>query len=280
MSVEVMRVGDDRIVVAEAGGDAVEACGLAAERYATLREAGERVLLARSPEDAQAHEAASRGERLPRSTVWIGQCSNTWRSDLNLPVDYVRTTGPADMAGATVVQRHPTLCPWMAGIPGTVGGWIKMNAGAFGHSFSEALEAVQVGDAWLSAADCGFGYRTSRIVGEIVDFRLRKEPLRTQDGLGPSDYLARRKRFPAGTFGSTFKNPPGDFAGRLLEAAGAKGLTVGGVRVWSEHANVIVRGVDATPSDALAVIWLMRRAVWARFGVALEPEVCGIASAK
>ena len=91
-----------------------------------------------------------------------------------------------------------------------------------------------------------------------------------------ADYLARRKRFPSGTKGSVFKNPPGDFAGRLLEAAGAKELRVGGVAVWAEHANVIVSGPDATASDFLALVRLMHNRVYFRFGISLEPEVCGL----
>jgi UDP-N-acetylmuramate dehydrogenase len=90
------------------------------------------------------------------------------------------------------------------------------------------------------------------------------------------DYLSRRRRFPAGTWGSFFKNPPGDFAGRLLEAAGAKELKVGGAYVWSEHANVIVAGEEASASDVLALARLMHWRVRHRFGVALEPEVAGI----
>ncbi|MCR5751640.1 MAG: hypothetical protein K6G91_06745 [Kiritimatiellae bacterium] len=206
--------------------------------------------------------------------VFIGAGTNTWKSDLSLDVEYVRTSGPAGMPGAELVARRPRLVPWMAGIPGTVGGWIRMNAGAFGHSFSEALEAVEVDGRWIPASECGFGYRTSSITGEIRDFRLKDDP-DVVDGT-PSDFLARRPRFPAGTFGSFFKNPPNDFAGRLLETVGAKDMRVGGAYVWERHANVIVRGKDATPSDVLALASLMRSRVMRRFGILLEPEVRGI----
>lgn len=207
----------------------------------------------------------------PRRRLWIGQGSNTWKSDLNLSVEYVRTTGPADRPGATLG------IPWMAGIPGTVGGWIKMNAGAFGHSISEVLAEVKVDGRWRPAASCGFAYRHSDITGEIQDFRLRDEAMRgLASGPSSGDYLARRKKFPSGTYGSFFKNPPGDSAGRLLEAAGAKELRVGGAYVWQEHANVIVRGEGATASDVLALARLMRNGVFFRFGIALEPEVCGV----
>ena len=213
------------------------------------------------------------GNPTPRlRKIWIGQGSNTWKSDLNLSVEYVKTSGPAGAPGASLG------IPWMAGIPGTVGGWIKMNAGAFGHSISEVLAEVKVDGRWLPASACGFSYRHSDITGEIQDFKLNSNYSAVRLPTSPSAeaYLAKRKKFPAGTYGSFFKNPEGDFAGRLLEAAGAKELRVGGASVWSEHANVIVRGEGATASDVIALARLMRNRVFFRFGVRLEPEVQGI----
>ena len=94
---------------------------------------------------------------------------------------------------------------------------------------------------------------------------------------GVADYLVRRKRFPPRTCGSVFKNPSPDMpAGRLLEEAGAKQLRVGGAYVWQEHANVIVAGEGATSSDILTLARLMAAAVRHRFGITLEPEVCGL----
>lgn len=205
--------------------------------------------------------------------ILIGQGSNTWKSDLALDVEYVGVSGPAGEPGASLVAARPSLCPWMAGIPGTIGGWIKMNAGAFGHSISEVIESVKVDGEWVPAAECGFGYRTSAIKGEIQDVKWRDSVC--EEGT-VADFLARRKKFPAGTKGSVFKNPPGDFAGRLLEAAGAKGLRVGGTYVWEGHANVIVSGPGATSSDFLALARLMQLRVLFRFGVRLDPEVTGL----
>ena len=207
------------------------------------------------------------GETSPKRRIWIGAGSNTWKSDLKTNEEYVKSESPAGRPGATLGIA------WMAGIPGTVGGWVKMNAGAFGHSISEAVEAVKVNGDWIGRDECGFGYRTSKISGEIQDVKLRVGFV--SEG-SAEDYLARRKRFPAGTWGSFFKNPPGDFAGRMLEAAGAKELKVGGAYVWSEHANVIVAGEGAVASDVLALARLMHWRVRHRFGVALEPEVAGI----
>ena len=205
-----------------------------------------------------------------RRQFFIGAGSNTWKSDLNLNVKYVQTEGPANQPGASLG------IPWMAGIPGTIGGWVRMNAGAFGHSISEVIARVKVDGEWRSAAECGFSYRHSDITGEIQDVILKVKDLGEGEQRNASYYLAQRKKFPAGTFGSFFKNPPGDYAGRLLEEAGAKELKVGGAYVWEEHANVIVRGPLATPSDVLALARLMRNRVLFRFGIALEAEVCGI----
>ena len=268
-----------------------------ADLYKATREAGVRVMLARSCEEAWEHARNSmglddvtlllgagdiialapivrRGADTVLKKILIGHGSNTWKSDLNLSVEYVKANGPAGESGASLLAAYPSLCPWMAGIPGTIGGWVKMNAGAFGHSISEVVLAVKVDGKWIPAEDCGFGYRTSAINGEIQDVKWRNSVC--EEGT-PADFLARRKSFPPGTKGSVFKNPPGDFAGRLLEEAGAKGLRVGGAYVWEEHANVIVSGPGATPSDFLALSRLMRNKVLFKFGIRLEPEVTGLA---
>ncbi len=210
--------------------------------------------------------------------IILGAGTNTWISDLKTDVVYEKVEAPAGRMGASVLAQRPHLMPWMAGIPGTIGGWVKMNAGAFGHSVSEALEAVKVDGKWIAAEECGFGYRTSAIKGVIEDVRWKDDKdVSSQEMLTLDDYLARRKKFPPGTYGSFFKNPPGYFAGRLLEAAGAKGMRVGGAYVWEEHANVIVRGEGAVASDVLALARLMYLKVLTKFGVSLESEVQEIA---
>ena len=262
--------------------------GSSADLYAKCREAGLNVKLARSCEEAWTHsvrsaqtgdvtlvlgagDIISKLHELPPSRIWIGAGANTWKSDLNLPVEYVKTGGAAGNPGATLG------IPWMAGIPGTIGGWVKMNAGAFGHSISEVVARVKVDGRWVDAADCGFAYRHTDLAGEIQDVEWDEGKLAAARAQGDAaDYLARRRKFPAGTFGSVFKNPSGDFAGRLLEAARVKGMRVGGAYVWEGHANVIVRGEGATPSDVLALASLMRSRVMFMFGITLDPEVCGL----
>ena len=269
-----------------------------ADLYAACRAdetIGSRVLLARSCKEAWYHARAKMREgdvtlilgagdiialsplveswaEPPSRKVWIGAGSNTWRSDLETGEVYVKTDGRAGMPGASLG------IPWMAGIPGTIGGWIRMNAGAFGHSISEVLRRVKVDGRWIDSADCGFGYRTSNISGEIQDFELVDDfaLITSASGATAADYLSRRSKFPPGTKGSVFKNPPGDHAGRLLELAGCKGLRVGGAHVWENHANVIVSGEGANNSDFLALARIMHNRVLFRFGVDLRPEVCGL----
>ena len=160
----------------------------------------------------------------------------------------------------------------MAGIPGTIGGWAKMNAGAFGDSFGNYIDYVIADGKKIPAADCGFGYRTSSIPGLITEVVLK--PATTNCQLPTTNYLSRRKKFPPRTCGSVFKNPsPEQPAGKLLEEVGAKSLHVGGAFVWREHANVIVAGEGCTSSDILALVRLMAARVRDRFGITLTPEI-------
>ena len=259
-----------------------------ADLYALCRERGQNVHLVQQVEAAWTYFRRTMGpddlllvlgagdliyklKSLPPKRIVIGMGTNTWRSELDLGIEYVTTSGGANQAGAKFG------IPFMAGIPGTLGGWVKMNAGAFEHSISEVVRRVKVNGRWLNKAECGFGYRTSTIDGEIEEVELDEDKvaeLKTKESV--EDYLKRRKTFPAGTYGSVFKNPEGDFAGRLLEAAGVKDKKVGGAYVWREHANVIVRGEDCIGSDVLALARMMRNAVYFRFGIVLESEVRGL----
>ena len=213
--------------------------------------------------------------------VIVGMGSNTWFSDCATDIDIVQVPSDrlAARPGASLLADHPELA-FMAGIPGTVGGWTKMNAGAFGDSFGNHIESVEVvqGDGsvrTIPAADCGFAYRRSAIPGLITSVTLKPAPA---DGVSarPADFLARRKSFPPRTCGSVFKNPPDASAGKLLEEAGCKSLHVGGAYVWQEHANVIVAEDGCTSSDILALARLMAARVRDRFGVVLEPEIRGL----
>ena len=216
------------------------------------------------------HEMPASG----REAIIIGAGSNTWFSDCATDTDIVKAPPGSNAAkpGASLVAEHPELS-FMAGIPGTVGGWAKMNAGAFGDSFGNHIDHVVADGKTIPAEECGFGYRTSAIPGVITDVVLKASAIRDEQQ-SAARYLSKRKKFPPRTCGSVFKNPTPDTpAGKLLEESGAKSLKVGGASVWNEHANVIVAGDGCTSSDILALARLMAASVRERFNISLTPEI-------
>ncbi|HWM64905.1 MAG TPA: UDP-N-acetylmuramate dehydrogenase [Solirubrobacterales bacterium] len=173
-------------------------------------------------------------------------------------------------------------------IPGTVGGAVKMNANAYGGQLAEVLEWVDVcapgGSERRSPDRLDFAYRSSNLgPHEVVahaSFALRPgEPGAIKAAMA-SMRERRHEAQPSGikTFGSTFKNPAderaeGRTAGQLLEAAGCRGLQVGGARFSPKHANFVENAGAATTADVLELMAEGRRRVHERFGVELEPEV-------
>lgn len=177
---------------------------------------------------------------------------------------------------------------FMAGIPGTVGGAIRMNAGAFGHAISEALQAVQCTTAQgeiLEATDkeIVFSYRHTLLPGEPAAKMLITQGIFLLHHADREELAARcreiieqrRQKQPSGvgSAGSFFKNPEGDFAGRLIERAGLKGLTLGKAMVSPQHANFIVNTGGAVPEDIIGLMQEVRQKVLQQSGVLLEPEV-------
>jgi UDP-N-acetylenolpyruvoylglucosamine reductase len=173
-------------------------------------------------------------------------------------------------------------------IPGTVGGAVRMNANAYGGELARALEWVDVtnasGTVRRAPDQLGFGYRRSGLQpGEVVAraaFALAPlAPDEVKRTLGEMR-SKRRAAQPSGikTFGSTFKNPSdpraqGRTAGQLLQAAGARGLRVGGAGFSAKHANFVENLGGATTADVVALMAEGRRLVKEHFGVDLEPEV-------
>jgi UDP-N-acetylenolpyruvoylglucosamine reductase len=173
-------------------------------------------------------------------------------------------------------------------IPGTVGGAVRMNANAYGGELARALEWVDVvsaaGTQRRSPDQLGFAYRRSSLAaGEVVAraaFALHRAPP-DEVRLTLADMRRRRKEAqPSGikTFGSTFKNPSdptaeGASAGQLLEAAGCRGLRIGGAAFSDKHANFVENLGNATTADVVALMAEGRRRVKERFGIELEPEV-------
>ena len=175
---------------------------------------------------------------------------------------------------------------WAAGIPGTVGGMVAMNAGTPSGCMADHLLAVEVatpdGLRWLDATELHLSYRHCQLPRGAVLTRarckiLRGTPVEAVEQLraAKADVERRRTTQPLTlpNSGSVFVNPPGNFAGRLIEQAGLKGLTRGGAQISERHANFIVNRGGARAAEVVELIALARQSVLAATGIALEPEV-------
>lgn len=174
----------------------------------------------------------------------------------------------------------------LAGIPGTVGGGVFMNAGAFNQTISDYLSCVEgvdlsSGERWRLERDAiEFGYRSSSFQKEnavilSAEFRL----IKGDSGVLKETYNQvlgqRREKQPLDlpNCGSVFKRPPGDYAGRLIEKCGLKGFRFGDAMVSPKHANFIVNCGEATAADVRRLIVHIQKEVYNNFGTILEPEV-------
>ena len=237
---------------------------------------------------------------LPIATVGLG--SNLLAADegvaalvLKLAGDLaaVRVDGETLVAGGgatNAVCLHQARAAGLGGfefacaIPGTAGGGVKMNAGAYGSDWSEILSRVRVvsaeSDAWMSPPGLGLSYRHSSLPPEsvVAEVAYRLTP-RPPDEIKATvrELIDRRKATqPTNkrTFGSVFKNPDHELgAGRMLEACGLKGHRIGGAVISPMHANFIENAGDATTADALALMAEARRRAREQYGVELEHEV-------
>ena len=183
----------------------------------------------------------------------------------------------------TVARGYGGL-EFAAGIPGSVGGAVRMNAGAFGGEIADVLLLLEGVDAdgrilRIPRADLQFSYRRLALDPAVMVTSIHFGVVRSPAGkLRAAVEKAQRKRRtgqPVGypNAGSIFKNPPGEYAGRLIERAGLKGSRVGGAAVSMEHANFIVNTGEARAVDVHNLMGIVQEAVWKKCGVWLEPEV-------
>jgi UDP-N-acetylmuramate dehydrogenase len=180
------------------------------------------------------------------------------------------------------VQHGLAGVEMLAGIPGSVGGAIVMNAGAHGGEVADHCVAVEVleggAPSWIPKASCGFRYRHSDFEGRVVLggrwrlpsgevealVRRRKELIQKRNATQPLELP---------NLGSMFKNPPGTYAAKLIEEAGLKGKKMGGIQVSEKHANFMVNLGGGTAADVVRLIDLVKRTVYQHSGIPLELEV-------
>lgn len=272
--------------------------------YTTLRVGGPAAALVRagSAADLAAVARVCREQRAP--WLVLGRGSNLLVADagwpgvavvLGRPFRGVEVEGTAVVAGAA--EPMPALSAAVArqglgglafgvAIPGSLGGAVRMNAGAHGRELRDVLDWAEVvrldrdgAVERLAAADLGMRYRHTDLPAGAVVVRARLSLERSDAQALAADAAEmrrwRREHQPVNepSCGSVFRNPDGDSAGRLIEAAGIKGLRVGGAAISERHANFVTTERGARAADVVALVAMARERVAATSGIELQPEV-------
>ena len=278
-------------------------CGVPLAKLTTIGTGGPARALARPRTLSELSDALrfARDEGLDMFVVGLG--SNVLASDEGVDALVMRLEGElaatevadggvlaAGAGAANAVCLHRAREAGLGGfefacaIPGTAGGGVFMNAGAYGRDWSDVLVRALVVSAdgvdWRTPAELGLAYRRSTLEpGEVVArVELHLAPRPTDEIKATvADLVARRKETqPTNkrTFGSVFKNPPGDVgAGKMLERCGLKGHRTGGAMISPKHANFIENADGATSADCVSLMLEARRRAREEFGIELEREV-------
>lgn len=214
---------------------------------------------------------------------------------LTKKMDRITFDGKKVLAGAGVrgtklsklaLENNLSGLEFMVAFPGSVGGEVFMNAGAHGQMIADVLSCARIyspekGIFTLNNSEMEFSYRTSicqRMPYYVLEaeFELEEKSSSEIQAKMDENLSFRLNKQPSLTLpncGSTFRNPQGDSAGRLLEQAGMKGFVSGGVHVWENHANFIINDNDGTSLDVLNLMYEMYKRVKEKFGIELKPEV-------
>jgi UDP-N-acetylmuramate dehydrogenase len=276
--------------------------GVALSRLTTLGTGGAARAFARPESEREVGELLAWGAERELAVAVVGLGSNLLAADAGVDalvlklggeLAAVEVDGDAIRAGggaANAVCLHRARTAGLGGfefacaIPGTIGGGVWMNAGAYGSDFSAVLDRTLVatadGSGRLTPAELGLSYRHSELRhGQVVlqaELRLRPRPSEEIRADVRELNAQRKAAQPTNrrTFGSVFKNPEHELsAGRMLEACGLKGFRIGGAQISPKHANFIENAEDATTADALALMAEARRRAHEQYGVRLEHEV-------
>ena len=271
-------------------------------KLTTIGTGGPAAAFARPESLASLEEVLRWAEERELPSVVVGLGSNLLASDAGVGALVLRLAGDlatveldgeilrAGGGAANAVCLHRARAAGLGGlefasaIPGTAGGGVRMNAGAYGSDYAAILERALVvsadGSGWLDAGQLELSYRHSGLrSGQVVarvEYRLTPRPPE-EIKAEVAGLVARRKATqPTNkrTFGSVFKNPPGEIgAGAMLELCGLKGHRIGGAAISPRHANFVENVDRATSADCLALMTEARRRARDRFGVELEREV-------
>jgi UDP-N-acetylmuramate dehydrogenase len=276
--------------------------GVELSRFTTLGTGGSARGFARPESEAEVEELLRWAQQHSLGVAVVGLGSNLLVADDGLEALVLKLRGElaaVEVDGevlrvgggaANAVALHRARAAGLGGfefacaIPGTIGGGVWMNGGAYGGDFAgvldRALVATAEGSGWLTPAELGLRYRHSELHhGQVVlraDLRLRPRPPEEIKAEVRELNLRRKEAQPTNrrTFGSVFKNPEHELsAGRMLEACGLKGHRIGGAQISPKHANFIENADAATTADAVALMAEARRRANEQFGAHLQHEV-------
>lgn len=209
-------------------------------------------------------------------------------SKIELDGEYILAYAGATMPTLSQLAKKNSLkgLEFACGIPGTIGGGVKMNAGAYGSQISDILYEVTYMDEkeeikTIKNKDCSFGYRKSiftinpNYVILSAKFKLERGNIDEIENKMKENSLARKAKQPLEypNFGSVFKRPEGYFVGKLVDDAGLRGYKIGGAQVSTKHTGFIVNVDNATCKDVLDLIGYVQTTVYNKFNVKLTPEV-------
>lgn len=209
-------------------------------------------------------------------------------SKIELDGEYILAYAGATMPALSQLAKKNSLkgLEFACGIPGTIGGGVKMNAGAYGSQISDILYEVTYMDEkeeikTIKNKECSFGYRKSiftinpNYVILSAKFKLEKGNIDEIENKMRENSLARKTKQPLEypNFGSVFKRPEGYFVGKLVDDAGLRGYKIGGAQVSTKHTGFIVNVDNATCKDVLDLIGYVQTTVYNKFNVKLTPEV-------
>ncbi len=199
----------------------------------------------------------------------------------------VTAGGAASLArvARAAVEAGRAGLEFFVGVPGTVGGAVRQNAGCFGSETVDRLAGVTVVDlregaiTERAAGELDLSYRHSNLepTEVVIAARFDTDAGEVEPGLAEMKRITRWRRDnqPGGTSnaGSVFKNPPGGTAGKIIDDLGLKGLRIGDISISEKHANFFVAGADATSADIMALVQLVKDRVFEETGTILEPEI-------
>ena len=227
-------------------------------------------------------------DELPKDRMIIGHANNLLVSATPPPLmmlskdfsfieieDEVLRIGCATPTGKILsfAKKHDLAgFEFVAKLPGSLGGMVAMNAGVKAYEIFNILEAIKIDGIWVSKENIEYGYRFAKLEGIATEVRFKVQKGFDKNLLqGLKDVRSNQPKTPSA--GSAFKNPQGDYAGRLIEAVGLKGVSKGAMQ-WSEvHANFLVNNGGGTFEEAKYLIDLAKEKIFKEFGVEVQEEV-------